>query len=124
MWPYAFHATHAPVSLFPCSPHHRAPGMEAESTSGGSKERPFFSSIYRAYMHFLMQENEKRHDSRATFDWRMSVADLREAIGSKDPGADRGRAVGQRSRAIAGTFVVATCAAFVAVSVARSSVAT
>ena len=54
----------------------------------------------------------------------MSVADLREAIGSKDPGADHGRAIGQRSRAIAGTFVVATCAAFVAVSVARSSVAT
>ena len=42
----------------------------------------------------------------------------------KDPGADRGRAVGPRSRAIADTFVVATCAAFVPVSVARSSVAT
>ena len=80
-WPCAFHATQAPVSLFPCSPHHRAPGMEAESTSGGSKERPFFSSItssiYRAYMYFfmrfLMQENEKRHESHAAFCWRMSV---------------------------------------------------
>ena len=39
-WPCAFHATHAPVSLFPCSPHHRAPGMEAESTSGGSTPPP------------------------------------------------------------------------------------
>ena len=52
-WPCAFHATHAPVSLFPCTPHHRAPGMEAESTSGGSKERPFSPSIYRAYMYFF-----------------------------------------------------------------------
>ena len=42
----------------------------------------------------------------------------------KGPGVDRGRAVGPRSRAIAGTFVVATCAAFVPVSVVRSSVAT
>ena len=41
----------------------------------------------------------------------------------KDPGADRGRAVGPRSRAIADTFVVATCAAFVPVSVVRSSAA-
>ena len=42
----------------------------------------------------------------------------------KDPGADCGRAVSPRSRAIADTFDVATCAAFVPVSVARSSVAT
>jgi hypothetical protein len=47
--------------------------MEAESTSGGSKERPFFLlSIVRTCI-FLMQENEKRHDSHAAFCWRMSV---------------------------------------------------
>ena len=51
-------------------------------------------------------------------------ADLRERLDPKDPGADRSRAVGPQSRAIADTFVVATCAAFVAVSAARSSVAT
>ena len=42
----------------------------------------------------------------------------------KDPGADRGRAVSPRSRAIVVTFDVATCAAFLPVSVARSSLAT
>jgi len=50
--------------------------MEAESTSGGSKER-FFSSVYRAYMFFSIQENRKRHDSRlegisiSLTDWQM-----------------------------------------------------
>ena len=42
----------------------------------------------------------------------------------KDPGADRGRAVSPRSRAIVVTFDVATCAAFLPVSVSRPSVAT
>ena len=44
---------------------HRAPGMEAESTSGGSKEQLFsLLSIVRTCV-FSMRENEKRHNSHA-----------------------------------------------------------
>ena len=40
-----------PLARKPCLSRHRAPGMETEITSGGSKER-YFSSIYRAsYVH-------------------------------------------------------------------------
>ena len=49
---------------------------------------------------------------------------MRRLLDPKDPGADRGRAVSPRSRAIVVTFDVATCAAFLPVSVAHSSLAT
>ena len=127
MWPCAFHATHAPVSWFPCSPHHRAPGMEAESTFGGSKERPFFLlSIVRTCI-FLMQKMRNcmtavRLFADGCLDVCLQIFVRR--LDPKDPGADRGRAVSPRSRAIVVTFDVATCAAFLPVSVARSSLAT
>ena len=69
-----------PLARKSCLPRDRAPGMEAESTSGGSKER-FFSSVYRAYMFFSIQENRKRHDSHARFhDFADRCSDLSRAI--------------------------------------------
>ena len=56
--------------------------------------------------------------------WYLGLQIFVRRLDPKDRGADRGRAVGPRSRAIADTFVVATCAAFVPVSVVRSSDAT
>ena len=61
-----------------------------------------------------MQENEKRYDMRLLAGGCL-FEDFVRRLDPKDPGADRGRAVGPRSRAIADTFVVATCAAFVGV---------
>jgi hypothetical protein len=59
-----------------------------------------------------MQENEKRHDMPLLADGCL-FEDFVRRLDPKDPGADRRRAVGPGSRAIAeviaGTFVVATC---------------
>ena len=65
--------------------------------------------IVRTYMYFSMQENKKRHDMRLLADGCTSVCRTREASDPKDPDGDRGRAVCPGSRAIADTFVVATC---------------
>ena len=54
-----------------CLPRDRARGMEAESTSGGSKEQ-LFSSIYRAYMHFF-QCKKMRNGMTAMRLWLASV---------------------------------------------------
>ena len=59
-------------------------------------------------MYFSTQENEKRHDMRLLAGGCMFENFVRR-LDPKDPGADRGRAVGPGSRAIAGMFVVATC---------------
>ena len=70
-----------------------------------------------------MQENEKQHAMRLLAGGCL-FEDFVRRLDPKGPGADRSRVVGPGSRAIADTFVVATCAAFVPVSAVRSSVAT
>ena len=70
-------------------------------------QQPIF--IVRAScMYFLMQENEKRCDMRLLADGCL-FGDFVRRLDPKDPGADRSRVVGPGSRAIADTFVVATC---------------
>ena len=46
-----------PLARKPCLPRHRAPGMGTESTSGGSKERPFF--FYLSFVHAFSRTWEK-----------------------------------------------------------------
>ena len=55
-----------------------------------------------------MQENKKRHGMRLLADGCLFVEFVRP-LDPKDPYGDRGRAVCLGSRAIADTFVVATC---------------
>ena len=69
-------------------------------------QQPIF--IVRTYMYFSMQENKKRHDMRLLADGCLIVEVVRP-LDPKDPDGDRGRAVCPGSRAIADTFVVATC---------------
>ena len=83
-WPCAFHATSALVSLFPCLPRHRAPGMEAESTSVGSEERLFFLHI-SIVLTCIFQCEKMRNGMTAMrlFADGCLFEDLREAIGSQ-----------------------------------------